>query len=397
MSSKDLEYPHVPGLAGNPMSKKPCLLLVVNDAGFFLSHRLPVAEAAREQGYDVHVATPSSEAVAVIKAHGFDHHAITLSRRGLHPLEEFATFTGLARLFRELRPDIVHNVTIKPVLYGGIAARLVKVPAVVSAISGLGYVFIRRGAKAALVRGGVQQAYRWALAHPNSKSIFQNPDDMNTLMKVCRISERQATLIRGSGVDLQQYAYQPEPGSDEPVVLLASRMLWDKGVGLFVEAAKRLRDSGVAARFVLVGESDPGNPNAVPTEQLQRWQREGGIEWWGRREDMPRVLADCAIFCLPSSYGEGVPKVLIEAAACGRPIVTTDWPGCREVVRHEENGLLVPVGDVSALARALSRLLVDRVKRARMGRRGREIAESEFAVEKVVSQTLAIYEELLNR
>ena len=379
------------------MSEKKRLLFVVNDAGFFLSHRLPVAQAAREQGYDVHVATPSSEAVAVILAHGFSHHSITLSRRGLHPLEEFATFLALSRLFRELRPDIVHNVTIKPVLYGGIAARLVKVPAVVNAISGLGYVFIRRGVKAGLVRGAVQRAYRLALGHSNGKAIFQNPDDRDTLMRVCRISERQAALIRGSGVDLQQYTYQPEPRSNEPVVLLASRMLWDKGVGVFVEGAKRLKDAGVAARFVLVGESDPGNPNAVPTEQLQCWQREGVVEWWGRREDMPQVLAGCAIFCLPSSYGEGVPKALIEAAACGRPIVTTDWPGCREVVRHEENGLLVPVGDVSALARALSRLLVDRDKRGRMGRRGREIAESEFAVEKVVSQTLAIYEELLNR
>jgi glycosyltransferase involved in cell wall biosynthesis len=202
-------------------------------------------------------------------------------------------------------------------------------------------------------------------------------------------------LIRGSGVDMNIFTPRPEP-EGVPVVILAARMLWAKGIGEFVDAARLLREQKVEARFVLVGESDPGNPSAVPVWQLEQWHDSGVVEWWGACSDMPRVFAEAHVVCLPSYYPEGVPKVLIEAAACGRPIVTTDVPGCREVVRHEENGLLVPTRDPVALAAALRRLIMSPALRDFLGRRGREIAVAEFGLERVIAETLAVYGDLLS-
>jgi glycosyltransferase involved in cell wall biosynthesis len=280
------------------------------------------------------------------------------------------------------------------VLYGGIAARLTGVPASVGALTGLGHVFVAAGPKARALRSVVARVMRFALGHPNGAIIFQNPDDQRILVERGIVPPDAAVLIRGSGVDLEQYAPAPEP--DGPVlVVLASRMLWSKGVGEFVDAAQRLRRDGVHARFALVGGTDPGNPAAVPADTLTRWRDSGVLEWWGRKDDMPGVFASSHVVCLPSYYGEGVPKVLIEAAACGRPIVTTDAPGCREVVREGDNGLLVPMRDSEALAAALRRLIGSAQLRRVMGSRSREIAVAEFSVEHVIEATLALYERLL--
>lgn len=371
------------------------VLYVVNDANFFLSHRLPLALAAQGEGFDVHVATPQSDDVEKLLAEGLTFHPIPLTRRGISLGEEMASVIALYRLYRKVKPDLVHLVTIKPVLYGGIAARLAGVPAVVSAVTGLGYVFIAQGLKASVMRLFVKGAYRFALGHTNGRVIFQNPDDRSSFLKSRLIVARQTVLIKGSGVDMAQFTPTPEPPGS-PLVVFAARMLWDKGVGEFVEAAKYLRELGINVRFALVGDTDSGNPAAVPKTQLERWQQSGVVEWWGQHTNMPMVFAQSSIVALPSAYGEGVPKVLIEAAACGRPIVTTDTPGCREIVRHDENGLLVPVRDVAALAEALRRLVEDAVLRWRMGARGREIAIAEFSVERVVSETLDVYRRLLS-
>jgi glycosyltransferase involved in cell wall biosynthesis len=210
------------------------------------------------------------------------------------------------------------------------------------------------------------------------------------------INEGRLRVIRGSGVDPAFFSLTPEPPGI-PVVTLASRMLWDKGIKEFVEAARQLKGRGIFARFVLVGDTDAHNPSAIPKEQLTAWHTEGVIEWWGHREDMPKVFSDSHIICLPSFYGEGVPKVLIEAAACGRPIVTTNTPGCREIVKNEENGLLIPVRNTFELADAIQRLIVNPELRQKMGARGREIVLCEFALEKVVSETMAVYDELLKQ
>ncbi|SEL60746.1 Glycosyltransferase involved in cell wall bisynthesis [Ectothiorhodospira marina] len=302
---------------------------------------------------------------------------------------------AIARLVRREQPDILHLVTIKPVLYGGIAARLLGVPGVVSAISGMGYLFTE--GRSGLLQRLSRLMYRLALRHPHGRVIVQNEADRDALRAMGALREGADVLIPGSGVDLDVYSPSPIPSGDSPIVLLPARMLWDKGVGEFVEAARQLLEQGVKARFVLAGPYDPHNPAAVPEGQLQTWQAQGPVEWWGQQEDMPRVLAAASLVVLPSYYREGVPKALLEALACGRPVVTTDAPGCRDVVEPGKNGELIPVRDAAALARAIGELLSDRSRLEAMGRYGRLKAEREFGVERVVEAHLAIYRSLERR
>ncbi len=368
------------------------LLFLVNDAGFFLSHRLPIALAARAQGYEVHVATPPHTGEERIQALGFPFYAIPLTRPKGRLRQELCAFVAICRLYRRLRPDLVHHVTIKPVLYGSLAARLTGVPAVVNAVSGLGYLFTRQGRMSGSLGLMVRQLLRLAFGHRNSRVIFQNPDDQRELINLHLLQPAQTLLIKGAGVDLAQFSPVSEPPCP-PVVMLASRMLWDKGVGEFVAAAAHLKAQGVAARFVLVGAPDPGNPTSVCLQQMEQWQSQGVVEWWGARSDMPATLAQAHVVCLPS-YREGLPKVLIEAAASGRPIVATDVPGCREIARHFCNALLVPVASVEPLAAALKALIEDPQLRHELGVRGRELAVAEFSVEGVAEKVLAVYQAL---
>jgi glycosyltransferase involved in cell wall biosynthesis len=372
------------------------LLMVVNALSFLVSHRLPIAIAARNAGYDVHVAGADSGEFEQIQSHGVTAHRIALSRSSLSPLEELQSLNRLHSLYRQVRPDIVHHVTIKPVLYGTLVARLAKIAAVVNAIPGLGFVFTDgNGVKTGARRFIVQQAYRGILGHPNMRIIFQNADDQAFFRSHNIGRSDQYRLIRGSGVDLQ--LFRPVPAAPEPIVIiLPARMLYDKGVGDFVEAARLLKVRGSQARFVLVGPCDPGNPSAVARETLLEWVGTGVVEWWGHRSDMPDVMGQSHIVCLPSYYREGLPKVLIEAAACGRPIITTDAPGCRDVVEHEINGLLVPPRNSAALAEALQGLIANVELRQQMGRRGRARAEAMFSLEATVDRHLHLYEELLN-
>ncbi|MFL6622339.1 MAG: glycosyltransferase family 4 protein [Sulfurifustis sp.] len=369
------------------------LLYVVNDAAFFVSHRLPVAVAAKATGFDVHVAAPAGSAVGAITQAGIHFHPVPFMRAGLNVGRELQTLMSLIRLLRILRPTIVHTVTIKPVLYGGIVVRLLGSPALVSAVPGLGYVFIARGLTARLRRWVVKLAYRVSLKRARGLVIFQNADDRAAFLAAGIVNPDRARLIRGSGVDLARYI-PCAPPANETLIILPARMLWDKGVGEFVEAARILKAEGVRARFALVGDIDRHNPAAVSVEMLREWTASGPIEWWGFREDMPSVYAQAHVVCLPS-YREGLPKALLEAVASARPIVTTDVPGCREVVRPGYNGFLVPPRDAAALARSLRTLIDDPALRTVMGARGRQIAEREFGIEQVVRETLNIYQELV--
>ncbi len=372
----------------------PRLLYFVNIPRFFVTHRLPLAQAAQAAGYDVHVTTSNfdQENVARIQAAGLTYHPLPLSQHGTNPLNEIKALQTVAALYRTLKPDLVHHVSIKPVLYGGLVARWVGVPVVVSAMSGLGYVFIGSGTKPRLLRSIITPLLKTALAHRNSRMIFQNPDDQARFIGMGVIDADHTVLIRGSGVDTNVFVPLPEP-DDTPVVLFAGRLLWPKGIGEFVEAARRLKGQ---ARFVVVGYPEATNPDAVPLDELETWQHDGLIEWWGKRDDMPQVYAQTHIVCLPSTYGEGVPKVLIEGAACGRPLVTTDSPGCREIAREGQNALLVPPSDVRALTSALERLIHDGALRRSLGARGRQIAEREFSLSLVNAATLGVYAALLN-
>jgi glycosyltransferase involved in cell wall biosynthesis len=369
------------------------LLFFITEDWYFWSHRLPLARAARQSGFDVVLVTRVSEHAERIRAEGIKLVPIDIRRRGRNPLRELGLLAQLARIYRAERPDLVHHVALKPVLYGAIAARLAGVRAKVSALAGLGYVFLATHLKGRLLRAWVRLAYRLLLNGRNSRTIVQNDDDRAMLVGGGVLRPESVVVIRGSGVDLRRFVPADEtPGA--AVVVLVSRMLRDKGVIEFVEAARALRLGGATARFALVGDADPENPTTLTVDQLRAWQQEGVIEWWGWRDDTERVFAQSHIVCLPS-YREGLPKVLLEAAACGRAIVTTDVPGCRDVVRDGDNGLLVPPRDAAALARALAALLADPERRRRMGRRGRQIVESEFSVERVNAETLAVYRQLL--
>jgi len=371
----------------------PLLLFVVNVDWFFLSHRLPVATAARDAGLRVAIAAADTGRSSDICAHGLGFIPLPFSRSGTSVSEELRSLVLLRRLYKRLRPDVIHHVTIKPVLYGSIAARTLGSIPTVNAISGLGYMF-SEGDQARKLRHITLGLYRVALGHSRSKVIFQNPDDASVLRRLGIVREEQIVLIRGSGVDCD--LFRPSPKADtEPVLVLASRMLWDKGVGDFVEAARIVRAEGVKARFVLVGDSDEGNPTAIPREQLQRWHDEGAVEWWGYRSDMHRVFGEAHIAVLPTFYPEGLPKVLLEAAASGLPLIATDIPGCREIVRNGVNGILVQPRNVQELAEAMKRLIFDKELRQRFGEKAREIAVAEFSLDSVVRQHLDLYSQLL--
>jgi glycosyltransferase involved in cell wall biosynthesis len=383
-----------------PGGRRGILLFVINEAYFLLSHRNEVVLAAMHEGYEVHVAAPNHHAWAPktfalsdLTRRGLVVHEIPLSRRGLNPLVELRTFLALARLYRRLRPALVHHITIKPNLYGGLAARWCGVPATVFAVSGMGEMFSGTGVVTRGLRPLVAWGLKTAFGHPNSAVIVQNSEDERQLLANGMVRPGRTQLIRGSGVDVAAFRETPEP-SGRPVVLLAARLIWEKGIAEFVHAARLLRAGGSDARFVLVGGTHPTNPKAVPEATLQQWQRDGVVEWWGYRTEMSEVLASSHIVCLPSKYGEGVPKVLLEAGACGRAVVATDIPGCREAVAHGETGLLVAPGSAEALAEALRSLLADPVRRRRMGARGRQRIEAEFDVREVAARTVAVYSAL---
>ncbi len=369
------------------------LLFLLADAPFFVSHRLSIALAAKAAGFEVHVAVPfAAEPVRRMHECGLVHHDIPL-RRGARSLHgELRLIAAFARLLRRLRPTMVHAVSLKPVIYGGLMARVMGVPAAVLAVTGLGYVFLREGTSAALTRALVKRLYRFALAHRNSRAVFQNPDDRALFVDGGLVAARRVVLTRGCGVDTAEFAPAPE-SEGTPTVVFPARILGDKGAHEFAAAARCLREDGVAARFVMVGRTDPDNPTDVGEPTIRRWEAEGILEWWGFRDDMAAVLAQAHVVCMPS-YREGLPRVLIEAAACGRAIVTADVPGCREVVRDSENGLLVPVRDGAATAAAIRRLVEAPDLRRRLGARGREIVLAEFSVERFVAETLAVYRQL---
>jgi glycosyltransferase involved in cell wall biosynthesis len=369
------------------------LLFVVNDLEFFVSHRLPIARAARAAGYDVHVATPPGASRIDINAFGLAHHEIPMTRRGLNPLAELRTLAALVGLLRRLKPDLVHLVTMKPILYGGVAARLCSVPAVVAAIAGLGYLNDPIEQRSRRLRLLVLPLLRFAMGHRNIVAIFQNADDRRALVAATGLDNERAVLISGSGVELDRYRALPEPPPPVTVVF-ASRLLRPKGVVEYIAAARLLHERGLDLRFRLAGDVDQGNPLTVTSAELEAWRGEGHVEVIGRASDIPGLFATSHIVVLPSYYGEGLPRVLLEAAACGRAVVTTDHPGCRDAVEPGVTGLLVPPRDVQALSNAIEALARDAARRQAMGAAARRRAEREFGVDLVVAEHLRAYADL---
>lgn len=371
------------------------VLIVVNVDWFFLSHRLPIARAARAAGAEVIVATADSGHGDDIRREGFRFEALPFTRKGQSPWRELLALLALVRLYRRLRPDLVHHVTVKPVLYGSLAARVVlRRAAVVNAISGLGFAFSddRRARRVGRI---VTALYRFALRSPRSRTIFQNPDDRRRFLDTGMLREQQAALIRGSGVDTEVFRPAAEQPPDPPIVLMSSRLLYEKGVSEFASAARLVRHADPTVRFVLVGRPDEGNLTSIPVRQLDAWVDEGLLEWLGHRSDMAQVLRTARVYCLPTYYPEGVPKALLEAGATGLALVATDVAGCREVVEHERTGLLVPPRDPGALAVAVLRLLAAPELAQQLGRAARARVEEEFAEPLVVARTMQLYDSLL--
>jgi glycosyltransferase involved in cell wall biosynthesis len=373
---------------------KPKLMYLISEDWFFCSHFMERAVAARDAGYDVVVMTREKAHGAKIRAAGLRLLPVNFSRASINPVKEMALLLRICLAYRRERPDVLHHVASKPILYGTLAAiACLRNPAIVNAPVGMGYVFSSEQRLARLLRPFLRLGYRFLLNPRGSRVIFENPDDAGEFVENGFARRGDSVVIRGAGVHLQKFQpASPPPGP--PVVALVARMLRDKGVYEFVEAAHRLHDAGSDARFVLVGDSDPENPASIPSEQLRSWHGRKGVEWWGWQEDMVSAWHQVHVACLPSSYREGLPKALLEAAACGLPVVTTDAVGCREVVQHRRNGFLVPVGDVQALADALNVLISDGDLRRRMGKHGRTRAEREFSSERVNRETLAVYRSL---
>lgn len=377
---------------------KPKILYLVTEDWYFCSHRLALAVAARTQGCDVVVATRVTSHGAQIREAGLRLIPLKWQRRSLNPIAGIAALCRLVRLYRHERPDLVHHVALKPVILGSMAAALSGRPRTVNALAGLGFVFASESLRARVLRPAVRWLLGILLGRGGAHVIVQNPDDRDFLETHHMVAPERIHLIRGAGVDLQEFQPRPEPRSGPGgavTAVLVSRMLWDKGVGVLVEAARILERRGVNLAVTLAGIPDAASPNAVPEAQLQAWNDEGIVDWIGFCDDVPALMARSHMAVLPSTYGEGVPKCLIEAAAAGRPIIAADGPGLREIVRHGETGLLVPPGDALALADAMEWLAGDGDLRRRMGAAGRKWAQAEFGADKVIGETLALYRELL--
>ena len=372
--------------------KKQRLLFVVTEDWYFCSHRLPLATAAINAGFDVAIATRITDHAEIIQKAGLKIYPWNVSRGSTNIFTELKALFRLLRIFWEVKPDLVHQVALKPVLYGSFIAKLVGPRKIVNALGGMGFVFSNGEKKTRVLRTMILLAFKWLVSSKDGVLILQNPEDCTLMINEAGIDRERIRLIRGAGVNTQEFDVGEEP-IGVSLVILPARMLWDKGVGEFVEAATILKAEGVTARFGLVGDIDECNPAAISRGQLQEWTDAGDVEWFGRRNDMPEIFRQANIVCLPS-YREGLPKVLLEAAACGRAIVATDVPGCREIVEDGKNGLLVPARDSSALAEAVKKLILNPGMRREMGKYGRAMVVNAFSEERVVNETLDVYKKL---
>jgi glycosyltransferase involved in cell wall biosynthesis len=376
------------------------VILFANTDWYLYNFRLSLARKLREDGYEVVLLSPDGEYGPKLQELGFRWQAVPMSRRSLNPLRELAFIVWLARLFRKEKPGLVHGFTIKSAVYGSLAARLAGVPVRVNAVAGMGYVFTSRDLRARLLRPVVRRVMRSAFNGQGSALVLQNPDDLALFKQARIVDERAIWLIKGSGVNCARFVARSAASleSHAPLrILLAARLLWDKGIAEYVDAARLLKKENRSVRFFLAGSPDEGNPAAVEKALIEKWVDEGLLDWLGHVSDMPKLLAEMDVVVLPS-YREGLPKTLIEAAACALPLITTDAPGCREVVsRNGDDGLVVPIRNSAALADAVRLLDDDRALGRKLGLAAREKVLKEFDENIVIDKTLEVYRELAAR
>ncbi len=375
--------------------KEAKFLLVVNDMAWFWSHRLPLAKDILKTGAELHLATNNADSDAGIKALGIKGHSLPAHTGSINPLGQIFLALKIFKTLKNVQPEIVHAITLRHAFYTGFASRFTRTPNAVFTIAGLGSLFESEKPQVKAVRAVVVPLLRFAFGGEGRFVIFQNPDDARLLVRSGAIEKERCVVIRGSGVDPLEFAFMKEEDRDVPVVLFCSRLLKAKGIGEFVHAARILKSKGIRARFQVAGDIAPGNHDTVTQEQLSDWKEEGTVEFLGHRSDMPALMAAANIVTLPSYYGEGVPKVLLEAAATGRAIVTTDMPGCRETVENGVTGILVEARNAWSLAEGLEKLLLDPALRKAMGEKARIRIEDGFTVEKVNAKTMSVYKRLL--
>lgn len=367
------------------------LIYIINHMDWFWSHRLPLALGAQDAGWDVIVAATGATKDEKLAAHGFGAAELPDAAQGFMPLTVLKTMRAVQALIRQENPVLIHAITLKYAFIAGLAARLFPELRCVYTIAGLGYLFSGEGAKPKILRLAVGPFLKIALKHPKAHIIFQNPDDQALMIRRGFVRAENTALIRGSGVDTAVFKPAAEKPKLPPIVVMPTRLVHDKGVAVFVAAARILKKRGIEARFQIAGGVTTNNPLAISAQDMKDMTRDGSVEWLGKVNDMPGLLAKATLVAYPSYYREGVPKVLLEAAAMGKAIVTTDHPGCREAVADGVNGLLVPVKDASALADAIADLLAHPDKREAMEKAGRDRAVAEFDVRLVVGETLALY------
>jgi glycosyltransferase involved in cell wall biosynthesis len=367
------------------------LFIVVNVDWFFLSHRLPIAIAAKKAGFDVTIVSSDSGRSSEIERYGLKFINAPFTRSGTNILQELSLISFLRKLYSQHKPDIVHHVTLKPSIYGSIAAGQTGIKNVINAISGLGYNFTsnRKGLKQHLLNLLLKRGFK----SDSLQFIFQNDDDVNLFKKSGLVKKsEQIHIIKGSGVDLNAFRFSTEPNEDKLKILLPARILYDKGVVEFIKAAQTLKDRFAnKISFNLAGDIDVHNPAGITREDLNTLLDPPYINWMGHQTDMAQVLTDHHIVVLPS-YREGFPKSLIEACAIGRAVITTDAPGCKECVVEGYNGFKVPIKDYLLLAESIEKLVVDEELRITMGKNSRKFAEENFSIESVIQKTLSIYD-----
>jgi len=380
--------------SGDRMSK---IILFANTDWYLYNFRRSLALAVRAAGHNVLLISPPGEYGARFRDLGLRWEPLpAMDRRSLNPLRELRALAELFALFRREQPELVHNFTIKCAVYGSIAAMLTGVPARINAVAGLGYVFASNERRARLLRPVVRALMRFALRGRRARLILQNHDDARMFLDHGLIEDARVRVIAGSGVDCNRFVPRTRTRNDPPRVLLAARLLWEKGVKEYVQASRTLRAQGRRIRFLLAGASDPGNPAAVPEAAVRSWVDEGIVEWIGHVDDMPALFASSDVFVLPSYYREGLPKSLIEAAACATPLITTDMPGCRDVVIDGVDGLIVPPRDADALGTAIARLLDAPELARKLGLAARAKTLAAFDERIVIRRTLETYEEVLD-
>ncbi len=376
----------------------PHFLMILNDIAWFWSHRLPLADAILKRGWALSLATHNAELDPNLQKMGVRGCALPKHARSLNPLAQLSLLWGVAKVIKQTKPDIIHAVTLRYAFYAGIVTRLMGYKPVTFTVAGLGSLYTAPGIKIKIIRFFALPLIRFAFGGAGKFIIFQNPDDQKAMLDAGIVKEERTVVIRGSGVNLKEFPFQPyqQKEGDKPIVLFTSRLLREKGITHFIQAARMLKSEGVEARFLVAGDVYEDNVRSLTRAEIQGFHDEGVIEWLGQCDDMPRLLAESMMVVLPSYYGEGVPKVLLETAAIGRPIITCDAPGCREAVEHDVNGVLVAPKAPKEIAAAIKDLINDSDKQKRYGAAGRKRVEEDFHVDHVVEKTMAVYDTLFS-